>query len=82
MKQDLIFQMRAAMIDYPFGYYIGEPWEWTYDIYDFNYPTNYAYSGFYQTLDKMVINKPRVRLFFCRLKTTIFIGTLSSICLM
>ena len=44
MKEDLIFQLRAAMVDFTLGYYLGN-----YDN-EFVYPA-YVYSGFYQTFD-------------------------------
>jgi hypothetical protein len=50
LKQNLIFQLRAAMVDYTFAYYVSDG-----DYYDWNefiYPHNYAYSGFYQMFDQ------------------------------
>ncbi len=49
MKEDLIFQLRAAMMDFPFGYYVGNDY---YNLFEFTYPATYAYSGFYQTFDQ------------------------------
>ncbi|MGA3283354.1 MAG: alpha/beta hydrolase [Verrucomicrobiota bacterium] len=48
LKQDLIFQLRAAMMDYPFGYYVGSDY---YNLFGFFYPASYTYSGFYPTFD-------------------------------
>jgi len=46
LKQNLIFQLRAALVDRPFRYE-----EWLTDIYDFRYTfsafTNYAFAGYY-----------------------------------
>jgi hypothetical protein len=54
MKQNLIFQLRAAMVDNTFAYYVGDNngFGFGVDLHEFIYPTNYAFSGFYQTFDQ------------------------------
>jgi hypothetical protein len=44
LKQNLIFQLRAALVDQPFQFKVFYPNQTTTTIY----PANYAYSGFYQ----------------------------------
>jgi hypothetical protein len=52
MKQNLIFQLRAATLDNTFHFFIpvneGAPFPFDMINNDFFYPTNYAYAGFYQ----------------------------------
>jgi len=49
LKQNLIFQLRAALADHPFQYaefVTNDPGNWN-DPYFFTSPTNYAYASFY-----------------------------------
>jgi Alpha/beta hydrolase of unknown function (DUF900) len=53
LKQNLIFLLRAAMADNPFGYYVGTNGFYNPGpTYEFVYPNNYVYSGFYQMFDQ------------------------------